>query len=178
MTTRRLLLALTLVNLGLMVFLLTRVAPPAAHGAESVLRARALEIVDDQGRARASIKIQPGGTADGKAYPETVILRLIDPKGHPTVKLAGTEEGGGLGMIAAADAVHVILKAEDASASLIERNLAWRRRSADRAARRPLTSCTRFRVDRCRAYRPRSRDGSRAESRAAARRRLALCRSR
>ena len=118
MTTRRLLLALTLVNLGLMVFLLTRVAPPAAHGAESVLRARALEIVDDQGRARASIKIQPGGTADGKAYPETVILRLIDPNGRPSVKLAGSEQGAGLSLVGESDSTHVILKAEEGSASL------------------------------------------------------------
>ncbi len=47
-----------------------------------------------------------------------MILRLIDPNGRPTVKLAGSEQGGGLGLIAASDAVHVILKAEDASASL------------------------------------------------------------
>jgi hypothetical protein len=118
MTTRRLLLALTLVNLGLMVFLLTRVAPPEAHGAESVLRARALEIVDDQGRARASIKIQPGGTANGKAYPETVILRLIDPNGRPSVKLAGSEQGAGLGLVGEDDSTHVVLKAEEGSASL------------------------------------------------------------
>ena len=118
MTTRRLLLALTLVNLGLMVFLLTRVAPPEAHGAESVLRARALEIVDDRGRARASIKIQPGGTANGKAYPETVILRLIDPNGRPSVKLAGSEQGAGLGLVGEDDSTHVVLKAEEGSASL------------------------------------------------------------
>jgi hypothetical protein len=118
MTTRRLLLALTLVNLGLMVFLLTRVAPPEAHGAESVLRAHALEIVDDQGRPRASIKIQPGGTANGKAYPETVILRLIDPNGRPSVKLAGSEQGAGLGLVGEDDSTHVVLKAEEGSASL------------------------------------------------------------
>jgi hypothetical protein len=32
---------------------------------------------------RASLKIQPGGTMNGQAYPETVILRLIDPAGRP-----------------------------------------------------------------------------------------------
>jgi hypothetical protein len=46
------------------------------------------------------------------------MLRLIDPKGHPAVKLGGSEDGGGLGLIARSDAVHVILKAEDATASL------------------------------------------------------------
>jgi hypothetical protein len=117
--TQRLLVALTLANLGLLLFLLTHAGKPAAADvAPAVLRGRGLEIVDDQGRVRASIKLHPAGTANGQAYPETVILRLIDPKGHPTVKLGGSEQGGGLGLIAASDAVHVILKAEDASASL------------------------------------------------------------
>jgi hypothetical protein len=117
--TQRLLVGLTLANLGLLLFLLTHAGKPAAADVgPAVLRGRGLEIVDDQGRVRASIKLHPAGTANGQAYPETVILRLIDPKGRPTVKLAGSEEGGGLGLIAAADAVHVILKAEDASASL------------------------------------------------------------
>jgi len=117
--TQRLLVALTLANLGLLLFLLTHAGKPAvADVAPAVLRGRGLEIVDDQGRVRASIKLHPAGTANGQAYPETVMLRLIDPKGHPTVKLGGSEQGGGLGLIAASDAVHVILKAEDASASL------------------------------------------------------------
>ena len=117
--TQRLLVALTLANLGLLLFLLTHAGKPAvADVAPAVLRGRGLEIVDDQGRVRASIKLHPAGTASGQAYPETVMLRLIDPKGHPTVKLGGSEQGGGLGLIAASDAVHVILKAEDTSASL------------------------------------------------------------
>ena len=117
--TQRLLVALTLANLGLLLFLLMHAGGPAvADVAPSVLRGRGLEIVDDQGRVRASIKLQPAGTADGQAQAETVILRLIDPQGRPAVKLAGSEQGGGLGLTAASDAVHVILKAEDASASL------------------------------------------------------------
>ena len=118
MTTQRLLVALTLVNLGLLVFLLAHAGTPDAHGADAVLRGRALEIVDDRGRVRASIKIQPGGTANGQPYPETVILRLIDPNGRPSVKLAGSEQDAGLSLVAESDAIHVILKAEDASASL------------------------------------------------------------
>jgi len=123
MTTQKLLVGLTLANLGLLLFLLAHAGKSAAADvAPAVLRGRALEIVDDQGRVRASIKLHPAGTASGQAYPETVVLRLIDPKGHPTVKLAGSEQGGGLGLIAESDAVHVILKAEDASASLMLTN--------------------------------------------------------
>jgi hypothetical protein len=117
--TQRLLIALTLANIGLLLFLLTQAGKPAAADVPpAVLRGRGLEIVDDQGRVRASITLHPAGAANGQAYPETVMLRLIDPKGRPTVKLGGSEQGGGLGLIAASDAVHVILQAEDASASL------------------------------------------------------------
>ena len=93
MTMQRLLAALTLANLGLLVLLLGQARLPDAHGADSVLRGRALEIVDDQGRVRASVKVQPAGTANGQPYPETVILRLIDPNGRPSVKLAGLGAG-------------------------------------------------------------------------------------
>jgi hypothetical protein len=118
MKTERLLVALTVANLGLLLFLLGQTRLPEARGDVSVLRGRALEIVDDQGRVRASIKVQPGEAVQGKAYPETVILRLIDPQGRPSVKLAGSEQSAGLALVGEADHIHVILKAEEASASL------------------------------------------------------------
>ncbi|HEY8170677.1 MAG TPA: hypothetical protein VIH24_06215 [Candidatus Limnocylindria bacterium] len=118
MTTQRLLAALTFVNLGLLMFLLVRAGTPDAHGADSVLRGRALEIVDDQGRVRASLKIQPGGTANGQSYSETVILRLIDPNGRPSVKLAGSEQAAGLSLVGEGDSTYVVLKAEGGSTSL------------------------------------------------------------
>jgi hypothetical protein len=118
MLTRRLLVALTLVNLGLLVLLLSHLGPPAAHGQTPVLRGRALEIVDEQGRVRASLVIHPAGTANGQAYAETVILRLIDPNGRPSVKLAGSERDAGLSFVGESDATHVILKAEGARPSL------------------------------------------------------------
>ena len=118
MKTHPFLTALTIINLALLAILFARSQPAQAGGDTSVLRGKSLEIVDDQGRVRASIQLHPAGTANGQAYPETVMLRLIDPNGHPTVKLGGSEQGGGLGLIARSDAVHVILKAEDASATL------------------------------------------------------------
>jgi hypothetical protein len=114
MMTRRLLVALTLVNLGLLVLLLGRAGAPDAQGAASVLRGRGLEIVDEQGRVRASIVIHPAGTANGKAYVETVILRLVDPNGRPSVKLADSARDSGLSLVGESDATHVILKAEGA----------------------------------------------------------------
>ena len=67
--TQRLLIALTLANLGLLLFLLTFAGKPAAaDDPPAVLRGKGLEIVDDQGRVRASIKLHPAGTANGQAY--------------------------------------------------------------------------------------------------------------
>jgi hypothetical protein len=55
---------------------------------------------------------------DGKIYPETVILRLIDPNGRPSVKLGASEQGSGLGLGGDSDLTYIVLKAEGASSSL------------------------------------------------------------
>jgi hypothetical protein len=65
-----------------------------------VLRGRSLEIVDDRGRVRASIKLHPANPKvtmpNGKTQQETVILRLIDQNGRPSVKLACSIDGAAL----------------------------------------------------------------------------------
>lgn len=98
MRSERVLLALTLVNLVLLIFLLARVPSAVAPGVAPVLRGRALEIVDDQGRVRASITVNPPVTVDSQAYPESVLFRLSDPKSGPVVKIDASEEGSGLGL--------------------------------------------------------------------------------
>jgi len=67
----------------------------------AILRARAFEIVDDQGRVRAELKVVPAEPnlkmPDGTTgYPEAVQLRLITSHGAPNVKLGATEDGAGL----------------------------------------------------------------------------------
>ena len=68
MKSHRLLVALTVFNLGLLVFLLAQIEvrflgfrfllrSPEVNSAGSVLRGRGLEITDDEGRVRASIKL-------------------------------------------------------------------------------------------------------------------------
>ncbi|HSO74394.1 MAG TPA: hypothetical protein VLU47_06120, partial [Blastocatellia bacterium] len=50
---------------------------------------------------------------DGKTgYPETVMFRLIDPKGRPEVKIGASEQGGGIGLIGETDTTHALLQAE------------------------------------------------------------------
>src|SRR6266850_1622783 len=118
MKTQRLFVLLTVVNLGLLTFLLVRVRSAEARGAVSVLRGGALEIVDDQGRVRASIQVLPATVQSGKRYPETVLLRLVDPNGRPSVKLGASVEGAGLGLGGESDPTYAVLKAEGADTSL------------------------------------------------------------
>ena len=80
-----------------------------------MLRGRSLEIVDDQGRLRAAIKVLPVNPAqkmpNGQPYPETVILRLIDPNGKPNVKLYASALGAGLGLGGESDPTYARLAA-------------------------------------------------------------------
>jgi hypothetical protein len=113
---------LTLVSLGLLVFLLNQVRPVEAHSDASVLRGRALEIVDAQGKVRASITIVPESQTrrpDGsltewgaKIFPEAVLFRLIRPDGRPSVKIQTTEQGSGFTLGGGIDPTYVTLSAE------------------------------------------------------------------
>lgn len=123
MKTQRLAVVLTVINLVFLIFNLTHLRSTTAEGVPQVLRGRSLEIVDEQGKVRASIKLHPADATakmpDGKTgYPETVMFRLIDANGRPEVKLGASEQGGGLGLIGASDSTHLLLKAEGADTFL------------------------------------------------------------
>jgi hypothetical protein len=112
------LMILTVANLALLVFTLTQNRILDAQGVAPVLRARALEIVDGHGRARATISVlaaNPAVTAtDGKPFPETVVFRLIDPRYGPVVKISGSERGAGLGLGGDSEAKYAQIEATDA----------------------------------------------------------------
>ena len=99
---QRLMLILTACNVVMLAFALAQLRPAtAAQTIAPVLRGRALEIVDDQGRVRAEIKVLPAQPTlkmpDGTTgYPEAVQLRLIRSQNSPHVKLVTTEDGSGL----------------------------------------------------------------------------------
>jgi hypothetical protein len=121
--TQRLLIVLTVLNLGLLMFLLLgfRFLPRSVevNSVGSVLRGRALEITDDEGRVRASIKLYPSSVLpDGTTYPATVLLRLIDSQGRPNVKLAATEDGSVMALGGESDPTHVQIKARGTTTSL------------------------------------------------------------
>jgi hypothetical protein len=115
MKIERLSILLAVVNLGLLAYLLlTQRGSPPANDAAAVVRCRAFQLVDEQGRTRASISVLPAEIfkPTGKAYPETVIFRLIDAKGRPEVKIIASEEGGALGFVGESDETQVKLAAE------------------------------------------------------------------
>src|ERR1044071_782466 len=98
MKTQRYAIALTVLNFLILMPVLFRANSAAVPEVAPVLRGGALEIVDDQGRVRAMIKVFPADPKvkmpDGTTgYPETVLFRLIDSKGAPNVKIAEIEGG-------------------------------------------------------------------------------------
>jgi len=93
-------LGLTVLNLVLLAVLISTKAATALGSRQElpVLRGRALEIVDNQGRVRANILIHGPETVNGVTYPETVLFRLIDSNGGPLVKLTVARNGSALGL--------------------------------------------------------------------------------
>ena len=98
MMNTKFLLALTAVNFLILVGLLAQSFGLArAEGEAPILRGRGLQIVDEQGRVRASISVLPAGPSqDGIVQGETVLLRLITERGRPSVKIGASEQVSGL----------------------------------------------------------------------------------
>lgn len=97
MRTSRSVIALTVLNSALLaVLLIQQLRPAFADSTPQMLRGRGLEIVDSQGRVRASITVFPPAKANGVEQPETVLLRLITEKGRPSAKISATEVSSGL----------------------------------------------------------------------------------
>ncbi len=121
MRIQRFLVVLTLVNQVVLIFVLAAMRPVVAQGVAPVLRGRSLEIVDDQGRVRASLSVLPAGTSTrGDRYPETVLLRLITERGRPSVKISTSEEAAGVSLAGPSNTrdTYVILEAKGTASSL------------------------------------------------------------
>jgi len=123
METQRILIVLTAVNLGLLCYQSIQPQPgiAAPAGAPAVLRGRALEIVDERGRVRASLSVLPEDPKvmwKGKPYPETVLLRLMSPDGRPNVKLGASKVGAGLVIGGESNPTHVQVLAEGGEVTL------------------------------------------------------------
>ena len=100
MNWQRAAVILSAVNLVIFAYNLAEMRA-AAQTVPQVLRGRALEIVDAQGRARATLNLQPAGNG----HSEIVLFRLINERQRPAVKISTSEEGSGL-MLACGATTH------------------------------------------------------------------------
>src|SRR4051812_38021622 len=121
-TSHRFIIPLTVLNFLILIWSPFRASSAPAPEIPSVLRAHALEIVDDQGRVRAMIRVFPADPnvvmPDGtKGYPESVLLRLIDSKGGPNVKITATDDGSGMSLGGASNPTHIQALARGGSTS-------------------------------------------------------------
>src|SRR5882724_11152188 len=83
----RVAVALTAVNLAILLAGLTQARPSSAQADVEVLRGRALELVDGRGQMRARLNVESNGE---------VVLRLLDQEGTIRVKIGAAKDGSGL----------------------------------------------------------------------------------
>jgi len=125
MKTQRLLVALTIVNLFLLLAVLGPVRAAVDDGVAPVLRGRALQIVDAQGRVRASLGVLPAeAQPNGETSAETVLLRLITERGRPSVKIGASERSAGLSLAGPTNTrdTYIVIEAAGTTSSIRMRN--------------------------------------------------------
>jgi len=101
MKMQRIAIAVTIINLVIMSILLTKMNFATAQPQQkklAVLRGSGLEIADSLGKIRASISFHAAVEKDGVTYPAGILLRLIDSKGQPSVKIGAAEDGAGISL--------------------------------------------------------------------------------
>jgi hypothetical protein len=101
MRVQRILLALLSANGLLLLGVVLQGRAAVAQAVAPVLRARAIELVDDRGVARAQLDVEPSGE---------VVFRLRDRRGTIRVKIGASEDGSGLVLLddATEPGVHAI----------------------------------------------------------------------
>jgi hypothetical protein len=111
MRIQRVLAALLCANGLLLLAVLLQGRGAVAQAVPPVLRARAIELVDDRGLARAQLDVESSGE---------VVFRLRDASGTIRVKIGASEEGSGLVLLdqAAEPGVHVLAKRANTSLTL------------------------------------------------------------
>jgi hypothetical protein len=116
MRVRSLLTVLTGVNLALLIWLVAAGREAVAgQGVVPVIRASAIELVDDNGVVRAQLIASTGG--------ET-LLRMRDARGEVRVKLGASEEGSGLLLAdqSTEPGLHILAKSGATSLTLTDTN--------------------------------------------------------
>jgi hypothetical protein len=111
MTPHRVTLALTALNLMLLLTGLTHWQAAPRQDPPPLVRARAVELVDEHDKVRARLNVE----SDGE-----VVFRLFDQKGTIRVKLAAGEDGSGvlLANQATEPGIHMLAKPAGSSIRL------------------------------------------------------------
>jgi hypothetical protein len=104
-------IALAVINLVLLLFVLTQAESTTAQSVAPVLRAQAIELVDDHGQVRAQLNVESNGEA---------VFRLRDATGAIRVKLGAAEDGSGLLLAdeSTEPGVHILVKPTGATLTL------------------------------------------------------------
>jgi hypothetical protein len=115
MNTLRIAVALGALNLAILAGAAVQARTAVAQGGDDILRGRALELVDEGGKTRARIDVEPSGE---------VVFRLLDQRGTIRVKLGAGKEGSGL--LLANDAtepgVHILAKDTGSSIRVVNKD--------------------------------------------------------
>ncbi len=109
MKFQRVSVILCVVNLLLLVFFATQNRSSAQSGVSPVLRARAIELVDDAGKVRAQLNIEQGGE---------VVFRLRDSTGTIRAKFGAGEKGSGISLMDERTEATVQLRANETGGGL------------------------------------------------------------
>ena len=132
MKIQRFAIGLTVLNLFILMSVLFHANSATTPELAPLLRVGGLELVDEQGRVRAMLKVFPADSKvkmpDGTTgYPETVLFRLIDSKGAPNVKIAATEDGSAMSLGGESNPTHiqVLARGTNTSLTLVNKDGRW-----------------------------------------------------
>jgi len=90
MKFQRIAIVFSVFNLLLLIFLLTQPPSTAQQDVLPVVRTRAFELLDENGKVRAQVNVEKNGE---------VVFRLRDAKGTIRSKFGASESGSGLSMM-------------------------------------------------------------------------------
>lgn len=110
MKFQRIAIIFSVFNLLLFVFLLAQTRSTAQQDISPVVRTRAFELVDENGKVRAQINLEKTGE---------VVFRLRDAKGTIRSKFAAGESGSGLSMMDDRTEATVQIRANQAGGNMV-----------------------------------------------------------
>ena len=111
MKTQRALFVFVILTTAVLSVFLTKAHTDETDNVQQVIKARAIELVDEQENVRAQLNTEPGGE---------VIFRLRDANGTIRVKIGANESGSGLLLLdeSTEPRVHLLAKEEGGSITL------------------------------------------------------------